>query len=74
MDKAKLVVEDAMLNIGVLGSLMALHYAANMVNQRVGRYIPGELRGPVIGGALSFAQQSAYKMFAQTPHNVLHGR
>lgn len=71
MDKARLLLEDATLNIGVLASLIGLHYVANMANEALYRTMPGKIRGSVIGGTLSFAQQSAYKMFAHTPSNVI---
>lgn len=71
MEQAKMIFEDITLNLGVLASLMALNYAATMVNEQVGYAVPANIRGAVIGGALSFAQQSAYKMFAHTPANVI---
>lgn len=71
MDKAKLLFEDATLNLGVLVSLMGLHYLANMANETLYGTIPPRIRGAAIGGALSFAQQSAYKMFAHTPANII---
>jgi hypothetical protein len=71
MDKAKVVIEDLMLNIGVLGAMIGLNFVAEIVNEQLVYTLPPRVRGSIIGGTLSFAQQSAYKMFAHTPGNVI---